>query len=492
MFPMTRVLWSRELRNPTQGGGSLVDPGIPPGTGARPQFRAWGKLLMKALHIHGVSTRLAVLGVVLLAGAVGAAAPYFGARLDAGTIRTPGVTSSAAAPSITSPDAIGGGGSLTNGAKSTTSTIGITVSTTNASAPWLLRFSPLYMGGGRFTLAQAQAIARNYDVIAEHTGVLTPYIAAMKAINPSLKIVAYINGAFDQSSAGNKYPASWYAHDAHGSRVKSVSFGNWLMLPTSQWASNVSNICKQQIAQSHYDGCFLDTLGIGPLLPGYVTGVPVSPSTHKVFTSSTWIADQANTINAVRSGNPSKLVLANGLADGQKFSQTSPLLAAAHMAMSEIWLRVSKNPEGSFPSTADWLLDVNMLVNAASHGYGVMTVTKLWVKATPAQIEQWHRFTLTTFLMGDGGQSGYCFTDAKTAVGLSIDTADDNVAIGTPTGAYSQVGGAYKRSFTNGIVAVNPGSSPVTIQLGSSLINLSGAHVTSETLAPHTGDVFHR
>jgi len=446
---------------------------------------------MKALRIHGVSTRLAVLGVILLAGAVGAAAPYFGARL-AGTTRTPGVTTSAAAPTIISPAAIGGGRSLTNGATSTKSTYGISVSTTSGTTPWLLRFSPLYMGGGRFTLAQAQAVARNYDIIAEHSGVLTPYVAAMKVINPALKIVVYINGAFDQSAAGNKYPASWYAHDAHGNRVKSVSFGNWLMLPTAQWATTVANTCKQQITQSHYDGCFLDTLGIGPLLPGYVTGVPVNPATHKTFTSQTWIADQSNTITAVKNGNAGKVVVANGLADGQKYSQTSPLLMAAHMAMSEIFLRVSKNPEGSFPSTADWLLDVNMLVNAASHGYGVMTVTKLWVNATPAQIEQWHRFTVATFLMGDGGQSGYCFTDAKTAAGLSIDTADDNVAIGTPTGAYTQAGGAYKRSFTNGMVIVNPGNSPVTVSLGSSLVNLGGARVTSETLAPHTGDILHK
>ena len=448
---------------------------------------------MKALHIHGVSTRLAVLGVVLLAGVVGIATPSFGARLDSGITRTPGVTSSAAAPSIHSSDATGGGASLTNGATSTASSYGIKVSTANAATkPWLLRFSPLYMGGGRFTLAQAQTLARNYDVIAEHAGVLTPYVGAMKSINPSLKIVAYINGAFDQSSAGNKYPATWYAKDARGSRVKSVSFGNWLMLPTAQWASAVSGICKQQITQSHYDGCFLDTLGIGPLLPGYVTGLPVNPATHKVFTSQTWIAAQSNTITTVKNGSPSALVIANGLADGQKFSQTNPLLGAAHMAMSEIWLRVSHNPENSFPSTADWVLDVNMLGSAAAHGWGVMTVTKLWVKATAAQIEQWHRFTLATFLMGDGGLSGYCFTDAKTAAGLSILTADDTVPIGTPTGAYSLVGGAYRRSFTNGIVVVNPGNSPVTINLGSSLVNLSGARVTSVTLAPHTGDIFHR
>ena len=446
---------------------------------------------MKALRIHGVSTRLTVLGVILLAGAVGAVAPYFGARLDAGTTRTPGVTTSAAAPSKTSPDAIGGGGSLTNGATGTGDTDGIVLSsTTNAATPWLLHFSPLYMGGGKFTEAQAVAVAKNYGLIAEHTAVLTPYIAAMKAVNPALKIVAYLNGAFDLSPQGTTYPASWYAKDSKGNRVKSLMFGNWLMLPTPQWSSTVAGLCKTLLAQSHYDGCFLDTLGVGPLLPGYVTGLPVNPATHQVFTSSTWITDQANTITTVKSANPSALVMANGLADGQKFSQTSPLLVAAHTAMSEIFLRVSHNPESDFPSTADWLQDVNMLTYAGAHGYGVMTVTKLWVNATAAQIEQWHRFTVATFLLGDAGLSGYCFTDAPTPAGLSLITPDDTVAIGTPTGAYALVSGVYRRTFTNGIVAVNPGSSPVTINLGGTMINLSGGHVSSEVLAPHTGEIF--
>jgi hypothetical protein len=443
---------------------------------------------MKALRINGVCTRLAVLGAILVVGAVGMTAPSFGARLDA-QVTGSGVTSSAAAPAISS-GATGGGGSLTTGATST-KIFGITVSASkNATNPWLLHFSPLYMGGGRFTAAQAVAVAKQYDVIAEHSGTLTPYVAQMKAANPALKIVVYINGAFDQTSGGTKYSASWYAKDSKGNRVRSVGFNNWLMLPTAQWGQTVSNLCKQAIVQSKYDGCFLDTLGVGPLLKGYVTGLPVNPSTHQVFNSTTWISDQSGTINAVKAGNPGKLVLANGLASGQKFSTTNPLLAAAHTAMAEIWLRVSRNPENSFPTTAAWLQDVNMLTYASAHGWGAMTVTKLWVNATAAQIEQWHRYTLASFLLGDGGLSAYCFTDAKTSAGLSIFTADDTVAIGTPTSAYSLVSGSYRRNFTNGIVVVNPGSTSISVKLTGTYINLSGQHVSSETLAPHTGEIF--
>src|ERR1700738_3886996 len=104
----------------------------------------------------------------------------------------------------------------------------------------LQRFTPLYMGSGaKPTAAQAVAIAQNYDIVAEHGGVLTPYLPAMEAANPAVKVIAYINGAFDQSKTGNTYPMSWYALGSNRKRIQSKGFGNWLMLPTAQWAATV-------------------------------------------------------------------------------------------------------------------------------------------------------------------------------------------------------------------------------------------------------------
>jgi hypothetical protein len=64
------------------------------------------------------------------------------------------------------------------------------------------------------------------------------------------------------------------------------------------------------------------------------------------------------------------------------------------------------------------------------------------------------------------------------------------LAIGTPTGAYSQSGGIYRRTFTLGIVAVNPGTSAATINLGGSFHNLQGKIVTSMVIPAHTGEIF--
>src|ERR1700680_2229785 len=74
-------------------------------------------------------------------------------------------------------------------------------STTSASSSGaLLRYFPQYMGADpHYSQAQAVAIAQQFHVIAAHKGVFTSFVGAMKAANPSLVLVAYMNGMFDHS-----------------------------------------------------------------------------------------------------------------------------------------------------------------------------------------------------------------------------------------------------------------------------------------------------
>jgi hypothetical protein len=349
-------------------------------------------------------------------------------------------------------------------------------------------FAPIYMGGhAAYSETQAIALAQQFDVIAENGG-LAQYASAMHLANPALKIVAYVNAAFDTTPNGTAYPPTWYAHDGNGNRIQSVQFGNWLMDPTNPlWAPSVANLCAAALARRHDDGCFLDTLGIAPLDSGYVTGLPVDPSTQQVYSAATWITAQTNTVTVV--AGVARVTIANGLGDGAQFPQTNPLLATSHLAMAELWLRVSNNPATTFPTTAAWLADVNMLTYAESHGWGVMTVTKLWTNATAAQVAQWHKFTVASFLMGAGGLSAYNFSTSQTTEGITATNPYDSVAIGAPIGAYSLRNGVYQRSFTNGLAIVNPRTSPVTVTFGTPYQNLDGNIVTQETLAPNTGDV---
>ena len=365
-----------------------------------------------------------------------------------------------------------------------------------ASGTVLPLFAPAYMGS-HWTMTQAQAVtvARDFNLIAAQAKIFAPYTAAMKAANPQLKIVAYLNGTFDQSAGGTQYPASWYELDASGHKVRSNGFGNYLMNPSNAgWATNVAGECAQAMASSHDDGCFLDTMGTAPLGAGYVSGLPINPATHAVWTASAWITATTSIAAAVKSGNPGAIVVPNGLSSGGKYfsvnASTAPLLQPTGVAMAEIWLRTANASITSFPRESKWLEDVNMLVDAETAGQSVLTTTKLFTTSTQAQQDQWHKFALASFLLAADGNSYFSFLASQSDAAIVADSPWDHVAIGTPLGAFTQSGQLFGRSFTNGVVWVNPNTTPATVTFTTQHQNLAGTQVTTETLAPDTGDVF--
>ena len=413
-------------------------------------------------------------------------------RLFALAILGVAVSGCAAVPSALQVPLAGGVGSA---ASNGTAAGPLVSSSLPAPASILGRFAPVYMGTHwNFTEAQAVALAHNFDVIAAQASVFPKYIAAMKAAKPNLRILAYVNGMFDLSSGGTAYPASWYAHDSKGDRIRST-FGNYLMNPANPlWAATIAKQCTEAIAKSHYDGCFLDTLGTAPLTPGYTTGMAIDPNTNQVWTDTQWLLATSGVAKATQAANPSAVIMDNGLLDGQKYylpvGSTEPLIAATHVGMVELWLRSNGTPPTKFRTETEWLQDIDMVINAQAQGFYVATTTKLWVAASSAQQTAWQKYALASFLLAANGRAYFSFMPSDSDAGLIYDSPWDHIAIGNPTDAFSKVGGLYERSFTNGISAVNPTGSSATINLGGSYKNLNGQTVASETLAPNTGDVF--
>lgn len=290
------------------------------------------------------------------------------------------------------------------------------------------RFAPVYMGSHwNFSLAQAVTLAKEFDVIAAQSNVFSKYVSAMKAAKPNLRIIAYVNGMFDLTSGGTAYPLSWYAHDLKGARIRST-FGNYLLNPgNASWAQSVAKQCSSAIAKSHYDGCFLDTLGTAPLDPGYCSGLAIDPATGKVWTETQWLAATSTVAKAVQSSNPNAIVMDNGLADGQKYynpsGSTEPLIAATHVGMVELWLRSNGTPANKFKSETEWLQDVNMIINAQAQGYWIATTTKLWVPASAAQQAEWEKYALASFLMAANGKAYFSFMPNRNNSGLTYDLA---------------------------------------------------------------------
>jgi hypothetical protein len=357
-------------------------------------------------------------------------------------------------------------------------------------------FAPAYMGSHwSMTQTEAVTIARDFNVVAAQASIFAPYTAAMRAANPQLAIVAYLNGTFDQSAGGTKYPSSWYELDSSGRKVQSRGFGNYLMNPANPaWGANVASECAAAMASSHDDGCFLDTMGTAPLGSAYVTGLPINPATGQVWTANAWISATSSVAAAVKAALPGAVIVPNGLSSGGKYysanASTAPLLTPTGAAMAEVWLRTAGGSITGYPKESKWLEDVNMLVAAENAGESVLTTTKLFASSTQAQQNQWHKFALASFLLAADGHSYFSFVASKADTSIVASSPWDHVAIGTPNGAYLHSGLLFGRSFTNGDVWVNPNSSPATVTFSAPHTNLAGLQVTSETLAPNTGDVF--
>jgi len=348
------------------------------------------------------------------------------------------------------------------------------------------------------TLAQALAVAADYDLVVATKTSFPAYVSRMRQANPDLKIVAYLNGTYAQSDQGSAYPDGWYARAADGSKVRSKKFGNYLMDPTSQgWIQNRVDTCKQYASSAGYDGCYLDMLGNATMGNGYATGAPVNAATGKPWTSPQWIAATSKLGTTVVTANPTFLVVGNGIANGNQYfdpasGPTSSLLSGLAGANAQGFIRSESDGLTNFRSVKAWKNDVDMLANAGPRGRFVMAMTKVDKPGTAAQLQQVHRYALASFLLGTDGTQYFFFSPNGNDDGVNApDTPDDHVKPGTPLAGYTALAnGAFMRRFSAGVAAVNPGTATITINLGGSYVDLDGHTAQQATLAPHSGMVF--
>ena len=351
-----------------------------------------------------------------------------------------------------------------------------------------------FMNGSQsVTLAQAVSQARRFNMISATRTVYRPYVAQMKAANPNLKLLVYLNGTYAQQNQGRTFPDGWYSHTAGGAKITSHGYGNYLMNPASQgWINQVVQSCIQFKAESGYDGCLLDMLGTGPLMPGYNTALPVNPATGQVWTASAWLAATSHLAATVRSAIAPAVLAGNGIQNGNSYfrsgAPSSQLFKGVDIGMAETWIRAAHQGIASWPTEARWQANVNAIADAGARGDSIVAITKCWATGSLAQKEQWHRFALASFLLGNDGHSDFYFSYSA-----SNDAASDNtmwhVVLGRPLGSYASVGGVYLRDFAAGKVLVNPSSASVSVPLGGAYVDLDGHLVTSITLAPHTGQI---
>lgn len=337
------------------------------------------------------------------------------------------------------------------------------------------------------TLQDAMAVAQRFSVITAVPEAYAPYVGLMKARNPELQLFVYVNGIADATPNGGSRPEAWYVKDRVGNRVR-TNFGFDLMDPAHpDWVADRVAVCRSALARSHYDGCFLDNLGVGSLhVPGS-SGVPIDPRRNQEWQKKDWLDATSDLASTVQSQLGVPLVV-NGLISGSAyFDPTVPsreLLDTAGRALAEAFVRGANDPSGVYRSEAAWKADVDMLADAAARHRQVLALTKVWSKASRAEKDSWHRYALATFLLGSDGTSRFAFSSGRHSDTLASIPLN-RVSLGAPLGRYAKVHGAYERSFANGKVIVNPAESSVRVKLDHPHVDLDGTTRLEFTLPPH-------
>ncbi|HYO00105.1 MAG TPA: putative glycoside hydrolase, partial [Actinomycetota bacterium] len=228
----------------------------------------------------------------------------------------------------------------------------------------------------------------------------------------------------------------------------------------------------------------------------YSSGVPINPATGQPWTTAEWLNATSALAARVKAAIAPRTVFVNGLGSGPRYANpaapSAQLLNGIDGGHAEAFLRNANEPISRYPTAKNWLKEVDMLMDATARGKSVLTLTKVWAAGTQAEKDAWHRYALASFLMGASEKTYFTFQYARED-DPTVTMPLWSTLVGSPLGNYFVLpGGAYQRSFANGISVVNPSLSPVTLTLAGTYRTLQGELVTSLTLQPNQGDVLIR
>ena len=360
----------------------------------------------------------------------------------------------------------------------------------------------------KVTWQESIELAQRYDVFAATQTVVRQHVGWMRFANPDIQIFDYMNGGMvrEEEVLANAFPSAWFAKDAAGNRIRTKEYGDYVMaIWNTGFQTWVAQKCLSELAFTlypegtpypgdGYDGCLVDAIGTAVLKAGYASGYPINPATGQVFTNAQWLQAANRLLKKMRDTvGPDVLLIPNGLRSGTEYfdvaAPTGQLLTYADGGFVELFARGPKVGINAYKTEVEWKKDVDMIVDAGKRGKSLFTVTKVWTAGTQLQKDNWHRFSLGTFLLGTNGLQYFSFLyDDLTTITPHPWWETD---LGAPLASYFKSGVTYQRNFANGKVIVNPStatSAPVWLG-GASYKDLSGAIVKSVTLAPRTATI---
>jgi hypothetical protein len=315
--------------------------------------------------------------------------------------------------------------------------------------------------------------------------------AQLKAANPSLMVLVYQNlsamaqgtGQGGLGSSGVNYAEAntahpeWFLADAGGNRIAEEGYG-WLWMADvgaagyqRQWTANVIRLLRA----GPWDGVMMDdtnTTARYHVDPSRIAKYPTDAAYQAAVRSMLAYAGPA--IQAA-----GKLAIPNMGSWSEYPEVVKEWLQYVSGGMDEMFLKWSTTPGVGYRGAGEWETQVGEIATAEAMGKRFLAITQAEPGDTQAV-----RYGWASTLLAANGHTAFLAGDGYTGETWS---SEYEVPLGEPTSTATAIGdGAWRRSFANGLVVVNPTSSTLGVSLGGSYSGSGLTDATEASLGPHS------
>ncbi|MDQ6840025.1 MAG: putative glycoside hydrolase family 15 protein [Actinomycetota bacterium] len=352
--------------------------------------------------------------------------------------------------------------------------------------------------GQQFTDDQFRVLADNFGVVMFakfHAGwdITKQHEAASRlmAMKPDMKVYPYFSTKywFDQNRwNGATINPAWFLRDNQGKLVgrdrkkdRNKSTAPTLVdLANPEYRKWALGVMKSWLDAAPYAGIFFDAAEpIGDFGDADVARYAklLGPERVKAYNDGMrqLLADAEKLVG------PGRSVLFNGIApsDQRGPDRNLDLLQATNGALDEFFCLDSRGNVRGIDA------DLSLLGQQPDKRFFMRTNYRASLPA--ADRDRLQRLCLGSFLLAwEPGHSSFSFGGDYTADQLGMDPPDSNVNLGAPTDAYRRTGTLLERGFANGVVYVNPGTSPQQVVLDAPLTEVRGGKVVATRQAGET------
>lgn len=317
--------------------------------------------------------------------------------------------------------------------------------------------------------------------------------AQLKAANPSLVVLAYQNlsamaqgvGPNGVSSSGVNFAEAseshpnWFLTEADGDRIAESNYP-WLWMADianvgyqQQWTANVIHLLES----GPWDGVMADETNT-------TARYDVSP-VSRIAKYPTDAAYEAAVGSMLAYAGPKiqaagKLIIPNMGSWSEHPEVVKGWLQYVSGGMDEMFVKWASTPgDEGYRDPAGWQTQIEEVQSTEQLGKRFLAVTQAQQGETNAI-----RYGWASTLLGANGHTAFCVAGNYTGETWS---SEFEVPLGEPTSTATAVGnGAWARTFSNGLVLVNPTTTTVDVSFGASYSGSGLSDATAASMAPNT------